>query len=212
MEIREAIREYAGQPITRQVLFGLLHDYKRPYDKIAELLKQGLLSSLKGGLYVAGPKIEAHKPEPFLVANHLWGPSYVSLESALSYWGLIPEKVFETSSVTTQKSKTYNTPMGRFSYLHLPLPYYSFGIQQLALTKQQRVLVASAEKALCDKIILTAGLLLRSTKQTTVLLQDDMRMEKEKLQNLNTEEMSKWIKVAPKKNSLAMVIKTLEQL
>ncbi len=212
MEFQEAIRNYAEQPITKQVLLDLLKDYKRPYDKITELVKQGLLVLVRRGFYIPGPGLNISKPESFLLANHLLGPSYVSLETALSHWGLIPEKVFETSSVTTQKTAVYKTPAGRFSYTHIPSPYYSFGIQRVELTKKQTVLIATPEKALCDKIITTSGLLLRSSKQVKELLMDDLRIEREMLQNLDHKEISKWITDAPKKNSLEILIKTLEEL
>ncbi|MFN5432037.1 MAG: hypothetical protein ACK498_14950 [Cyclobacteriaceae bacterium] len=212
MEILEAIRGYEEQPITKQVLLGLLSDYKRPYDKINELVKQHILQPVKRGVYVTGARLNVNRPEPFLLANHLLGPSYVSFESALSYWGLIPEKVHEVSSATTQDTKTYDTTVGRFSYAHLPLPYYSFGIQQLELTKKQRVLIATAEKALCDKIIASSGILLRSSKQVMEFLVDDLRIEKDRLLKLNTKKMSEWIKEAPKRSSLGILIKTLEQL
>lgn len=64
----------------------------RPNDNIYGLIKKGELTKVKRGLYVAGPKIKMARPEPFLIANHLWGRGYASLESALSYWGLIPER------------------------------------------------------------------------------------------------------------------------
>jgi hypothetical protein len=212
MEILEAIRGYEEQPITKQVLLGLLSDYKRPYDKINELVKQHILQPVKRGVYVTGARLNVNRPEPFLLANHLLGPSYVSFETALSYWGLIPEKVHEVSSATTQDTKTYDTTVGRFSYAHLPLPYYSFGIQQLELTKKQRVLIATPEKALCDKIIASSGILLRSSKQVMEFLVDDLRIEKDRLLKLNTKKMSEWIKEAPKRSSLGILIKTLEQL
>jgi hypothetical protein len=212
MELRDAIAEYSEQPITKQILFGLLRDYKRPYDKISEMIKTGMLITVKAGIYVAGPNLPIAKPEPFLVANHLWGPSYVSMDSALAHWGMIPEKVFEISSVTTKISKDYSTLIGRFSYTHLPLPYYSFGIQQLEMTKKQRVLIATPEKALCDKVIGTSGLLLRSTKMVTDLLFDDLRMDSDQLKKLNREMMSEWIRDAPKKNSLRLLINVLNQL
>jgi hypothetical protein len=96
--------------------------------------------------------------------------------------------------------------------VHLPLPYYSFGIQQLELTKKQRVLIATPEKALCDKIIASSGILLRSSKQVMEFLVDDLRIEKDRLLKLNTKKMSEWIKEASKKSSLEILIKTLEQL
>lgn len=76
-----------------------------------------------------GAKTNVPKPDPFLIANHLWGPSYISLETALAYWGLIPERVFEISSVTTKPTKTYDTKAGRFSYFHANIPYYSVRIK-----------------------------------------------------------------------------------
>ena len=212
MEFREAIENFAEQPITKQILLALLKDYKRPYDKITELVKQGMLVLIKRGVYAPGINLKISKPEAFLLANHLLGPSYVSLESALAYWGLIPEKVFEISSVTTQNSKKYNTPMGRFSYTHLPLPYYALGIQQVTLTPKQVVLMATPEKALCDKIISTSGILLRSTKQVREFLIDDLRIDNEVLQNLNIQEIDKWIIDAPKNASLAMLVKTIKEL
>jgi hypothetical protein len=212
MEFREAIQNFAEQPITKQVLMAILKEYKRPYDKINELVRQGILILVKRGIYIPGPKLNIAKPHSYLLANHILGPSYVSLESALSYHGLIPERVYEISSVTTENSKTYKTPAGRFSYTHVPLPYYSFGIQQVELSKTQTALVASPEKALCDKIITTSGILLRSIKQVIELLTDDLRIDKQALRNLNTREMSKWVIDAPKKDSLNMLIKTLNNL
>ncbi len=212
MDFRESIRHYAEQPITKQILFDLLKEYKRPYDKINELVKKADLIPVKRGIYIPGSNINIAKPESFLLANHLFGPSYVSMETALSHWGLIPERVYEISSMTTQGSKIYKTPVGRFSYTRIPLPYYSFGIQRLELTKKQVVLIASPEKALCDKIISTAGLLLRSSKQTMELLIDDFRMEKDMLRYLNGKEISKWVIDAPKKVSLNMLVKTLKEL
>ena len=212
MDFKDAIQNYAEQPIPKQVVMDLLKDYKRPYDKINELVKQGILVVVKRGIYIPGPTVNIAKPESFLLANHLLGPSYVSLEIALSYWGLIPERVYEISSVTIKHSKLFKTAVGKFSYTHLPLPYYAFGIQQVELTKKQIALVATPEKALCDKIITTSGLLLRSTKQVMDLLTDDFRIEEQMLRNLNYEEICKWVIDAPKKDSLQILIKTLKGL
>ncbi|MGH2649138.1 MAG: hypothetical protein ACRDE8_16280, partial [Ginsengibacter sp.] len=135
-----------------------------------------------------------------------------SLESALSYCGMIPEKVYEITSVTMKRSKKFKTPEGRFSYIHIPFPYYSFGIQRIELTKKQTVLVASKEKALCDKIVTTSGLFIRSPKQAKEMLIEDFRIEKQALLNLNMSEIKKWLINAPKKNSLNNLIKMLINL
>lgn len=212
MRFRRKVKEYAEAPITHNIVAEMLPEYNRPNDKISELLKSGELLSVRRGLYVPGPETDLPVPNSFLIANHLRGPSYISLESALSYWEMIPERVYEFSSVTLKTSKNYTTPVGRFSYLHLAAPYYSFGIQSVKLTSQQTALVASREKAVCDKIVLTSGVLLRSIRETKNFLLDDMRMDEEMLRTLNISTIHSWLEDAPKKNSLKMLIKTLEQI
>lgn len=198
----QILQLYQGQPIKRQALLDMLKDYKRPFDKINEWVKQRVLIPVKRGVFVPGPASHASQPEPFLLANHLLGPSYVSMETALSYWGLIPEQVFEISSATTARSKTYDTTVGRFNYRHLPLPYYSFGQKSVELATNQVALVATPEKALCDTIITTSALLFRSSAQTTAWLLEDMRMDKQVLGTLKTDDIREWLVDAPKEAAL----------
>lgn len=212
MDFRTLIKDYAEAPIPRHLILELLSDYQRPNDKISELIKNNDLISIRRGLYIPGPNIDLAGPEPFLIANHLRGPSYVSMESALSYWNLIPERVFEISSVTIKTSKKYNTSVGRFSYNQVKTPYYSVGIKKIDISKKQTILIASPEKALFDKIVLTPNIILRSIKQTKELLLDDLRMDREILSTLNIDAMNSWIKYAPKSKSLEVLIKTLKEL
>lgn len=212
MSIQEAILTYAEEPLSRQLLFSILKDYRRPYDKINELVKAGLLIGVKNGFYVAGAKLKGPKVESFLIANHLYGPSYISVESALSYWKLIPEKVFEINSITIKRSKVFKTPVGRFRYFSAPVPYYSFGVKSVSLTQKQAVLIAGVEKALCDKVVFTVGVRLRSVRETIQFLTEDLRIDEEALRTLNLKEIKSWIKDAPKKTSIEMLVKTLEQL
>lgn len=212
MDFRMMIKEHVDAPFCRHLILELLHEYKRPNDKISELLKSGDLISVRRGLYVLGPNIDLPLPEPFLIANHLRGPSYVSLESALSYWGFIPERTFEVSSVSVKTSKKYKTPVGRFNYQQLPLPYYSFGIRSIQLTPKQTILIASPEKAICDKIVLTSMINLRSIKQTQEFLLEDLRMDEDMLKTLDLDLLDSWLDDAPKKNSLKMLINTLKEL
>jgi len=190
----------------------LLGEYKRPNDKVHALLGQGVLQSVRKGLYVAGPAIEAEKPSSFLLANHVLGPSYVSLDSALSYYGLIPERVFETVSITTKAAREFNTSLGIFSYIRLPLPYYSFGVRRVKMGEDQYAMVASPEKALADKIITTSGVIIRSVKAAGEYLLENLRMDEDGLRSLDTRMMSEWLSDAPKKDSLLIVIKMLNKL
>ena len=210
IDIKEALTAYEEEPITRQMMTSLLMDYKRPNDKVSEMLASGTLLQLKRGLYQPGPGLKIRGPHPFLVANILYGPSYVSMESALSYWGMIPERVYETSAVTTGRGRRYDTKAGVFSYTRMSLPYYALGIRRVTLSERQAILIASPEKALCDKIVTTAGLLLRSEKQTRELLLDDLRISPEWLGKLAPETIRRWIQHAPKQSSLQILTDTLE--
>jgi hypothetical protein len=212
LNFEKRIKEYTNAPLTRHLLLEILREYKRPNDKISELMKKGELISLRRGLYVPGPQTELPMPASFLIANHLRGPSYVSLDAALSYWGFILERTFEISSVTVKPSKKYTTPIGRFGYQQLPTPYYSYGIRSVELTPNQLVLMASPEKAICDKIVLTPHVNLRSIKQTRSFLLDDLRIDEQDLRKLNLETIATWISEAPKKNSLIVLIDTLKEL
>lgn len=212
MDFSEAIRNYSGQPLTRQVLLSVLREYRRPNEKINELVKQKLLVRVKSGVFIPGPNASIQTPENFLLANHVCGPSYVSSDSALSYWGLIPERVYETVSMTTKLSKTYKTPIGRFRYIRLPLPYYSFGIQCVEIAEREMILIAGKEKSLCDKIVTTQRLQLRSVKQTREYLLEDLRIDRDSLRELDIGLIEDYLAEAPKRESIYMLIKTLREL
>lgn len=212
MDIIRLLSEASGQPLTHQLLMSWLKDYKRPNDKINGLKSDGMIRSIKKGLYITGPNAHSPQPESALLANHIYGPSYLSLESALAYYNLIPERVYEISSMTTKASKEFTTSVGTFSYTHLPLPYYAFGLHTVKLAEKQCAMIASPEKALCDKIVSTSGLQIRSTIQASTYLTEDLRIDTADLKELDVKMMADWITSAPKKESLLMVIKFINSL
>jgi hypothetical protein len=212
MDLTQSIRSLSRQPLTHQLLSSLLKGYKRPNDKIHELISTGIIEPVKKGLYLPSTKLSETRTEPFLLANHILGPSYVSFDSALSYYGLIPERVFEVSSATIKASRSFNTPTGAFSFTRMPLPYYSFGILQVELGENQNVLIASPEKALFDKIVNTAGLKLRSKIAARDYLIENLRIEEDQLQQLDIQTMETWLTDSPKRESLTQVIKFIEEL
>ena len=111
-----------------------------------------------------------------------------------------------------KSAKKYNTPVGRFIYAHSSPHYYGLGIKSVSLPAKQKVLIASPEKALCDRIIMTSGILLRSTKQVNEFLLEDLRTDESFLLRLQVEEIKSWIPFAPKSSSLKMFVKFLENL
>jgi hypothetical protein len=102
--------------------------------------------------------------------------------------------------------------MGRFDYQQLSTPYYALGIQSVQLSSHQMALIASPEKALCDMIVLTAQINLRSIKQSRAFLLEDLRIEEQVLRTLDLEMITGFLEHAPKKNSLKMLISTLKEI
>lgn len=212
MTVRRHIQEYSNTPLSHQMVSEALAEYSRPNAKISELVRSGFLIALRRGLYVPGPEADLPIPHLFVVANHLRGPSYISLDTALAHWGMIPERVQEISSITIMSTHQYDTPIGRFSYRHLDSPYYSFGIERIELAPNQVAMVASREKAICDKIITTAGINLRSRSQVLDFLTDDLRIDETDLASLNTGLITSWLPDAPKRSSIEMLVNTINSL
>ena len=88
-----------------------------PNEKIRALEKDGQLIRLKRGLYVVSSEVSGEPVNACLCANHIYGPSYVSLQYALRYYGLIPEQVFTVTSMTMKHSMVFYTPLARFDYV-----------------------------------------------------------------------------------------------
>jgi predicted transcriptional regulator of viral defense system len=133
-------------------LMDALKELARPRDRVTALLKDRQILRVKKGLYVRNDRKETFSRE--ILANLIYGPSYLSLEYALAYHGLSPEALQTATSVTTQKNKVFETPVGRFEYRHLPLRFYSNGIERIELDESRGFLVACPEKALFDTLYL----------------------------------------------------------
>jgi len=113
------------------------------------------LLKLRRGLYVLAEPYRQKDPQPFLIANRLISPSYVSLQSALAYYDLIPESVPQVLSITSKiRSKVIETPLGSFRYRNIQTNLF-FGFQLVELGAGQSAYLARPEKALLDLIYLT---------------------------------------------------------
>ena len=133
-------------PFSTEVLKDFLKSYSQPAFKMHMLVKEGKLLRLKRGWFCVNPKYSKKRINYGVVANVLYeGPSYVSLEAALSYYGLVPERVMGMVSVVTGRSKTFNTPIGWFRYKSIPDTLFPIGVRTVA-----GYLMASPAKALCD--------------------------------------------------------------
>ncbi len=118
----------------------------------------GRLVRLRRGVYALGAPYRKRDPHPFEIANVLVEPSYVSLESALGFHGLIPEAVFTTTSVTTARAATFDTALGRYMYRHISLQMmWGYTQVRLSADANRTALVARPEKALLDLVYLRSG-------------------------------------------------------
>jgi predicted transcriptional regulator of viral defense system len=124
--------------------------------QINRWVQDGKVIKLHKGLYTLAEPYRKTRPEKFCIANALKPASYVSLQSALSFYGLIPEYVPEITSVTTTRGRTIETPLGRFGFRHINKKLF-YGFTKTKLTEGQSAFVAQPEKALLDLIHLTAA-------------------------------------------------------
>jgi predicted transcriptional regulator of viral defense system len=116
----------------------------------------GRLLQLRRGLYALAPAWRKVEPHSFLVANRLQRGSYVSLQAALAWHGMIPEHVPVVTSVGPGRPETIRNPLGAFQFHHLS-DRLRFGYSRVEVVPRQFAFVASPEKALLDLIHLTPG-------------------------------------------------------
>jgi hypothetical protein len=123
------------------------------------------------------------------LANLIYGPSCVSLDSALQHYGLIPEDVMAVTSVTTGRSRSFDTPVGRFTYRQIPLAAFRIGMDRVEETPGKAVLIATAEKALADKIFDEHNIGAPTPGRMLDFLLNDLRLNEAGLKRLDPDFM-----------------------
>ncbi|HOG19210.1 MAG TPA: hypothetical protein PKW37_02040 [Salinivirgaceae bacterium] len=205
-----SLRSFGNIPIDYTSLRSVYPEYKSLNDKVFDLEKQGTIIRLKRGMYVVSPQITKKTISVELIANHLYGPSYVSMESALRFYGLIPERVFNTASMTLKRGRIFNNQFGQFNYIFCPEDYYSIGILQV-VRDDYAFLIASPEKALCDLILYTPKLQLRSIRSLQTFLDEDIRLDIDGFYKMEVSIFEECVKVGRKKTEIANIIKLLKK-
>ena len=205
----ERLKKIGVIPVNKDILYSLYNDLKQPKDKISDLERNGLIIRIKRDLYVVSKKAHHQEISSELVANHLYGPSYVSLESALAHYGLIPERVYTMRSACMKMYKFYDTPLGQFEYIKVPSQYFQIGINQEIINKSYCFLIASPEKVLCDLILCTNHLRLQSAKAMNEYLEEDLRFEMSALDSFRINIVEECLKYGRKKTELTQLLKLL---
>ncbi|OFZ79260.1 MAG: hypothetical protein A2583_01245 [Bdellovibrionales bacterium RIFOXYD1_FULL_53_11] len=173
-QIRPPINE-----IDYVYLTGALSHLKYPRDKIKLMLRKGELTRVKKGLYVFHGGSGGNTYSMATLANLVYGPSYISRESALSHYGLIPERVETVTSMTLKRSRYFKTPVGDFEYKHLTAVKFATGITLHKEDRLHNILIATREKALIDRLAGVPGI--ESIRDLEEWLFDDMRIDEQEL-------------------------------
>jgi len=204
------LNQFGIIPIDTAALKAALDDYKSPKDKITTLEQSGLLIRLKRGLFVVAPMVHSQPLSKELIANHIYGPSYISLQTALSFYGLIPERVHTVCSMTTKRSSSFINPLGNFDYITVPAAYFAIGIRQEIVNNNYAYLIATPEKALCDMIVETKGLKLQSIKAIQNYLEEDLRVDLSIIEHYDIDIIYQCMELGSKKRELTLLYKLLQ--
>ena len=179
---------------TTKMLREELGGYHDRANKIARMVRDGEIVPVVRGLYETDADAA-----PWPLAGCIYGPSYISFESALAFYGLIPEGVRAVTSATFEKGrfKAYETPFGSFLYRDVPARAFPYGIG----TREEGGLsfrIATPEKALCDKVSTMPPAANRAELET--LLYDDLRLDWEDLAELSVDDVAFLAERYPSRN------------
>lgn len=179
------IKSIPYEEFDYQTLLDSVRGYSQPRMKISGMLAKGDIIRVKKGLYILGETLRRRPFSRELLANLIYGPSYVSLEYALHYHGLTPERVETVTSVTCGRSRTFHSPVGTFSYRMISMEAFRTGMDQSELDDGRSFLIAIPEKALADRIVADRGAGISTQKELHEYLLADIRIDFANLRGLD---------------------------
>lgn len=177
MNISELREKIPTEVFSYVELTDLLANYGNIRNKIQRMLDNKEIIRIKKGLYVFPEALRRAPLNPAMIANMIYGPSYVSCDYALAYYGLIPESVESVGSMTTGRSREFDTPVGHFQYFQRNALDYSIGIQL-----ESGCLFASIEKAIYDKVLIDQRF---DGSDVVAYFEQDLRLSLSSLPKLN---------------------------
>ncbi len=197
-------------PVTTSIIESLYPELKSANKKVTWLEKQGYIIRLKRGLYVVNPELSRKTLSSELIANHLYTPSYISMSTALRYYGLIPEAVYVNQSMTVKHSRCFQTPVGSYDYKYISREAFSIGVRSIH-KGDYAFLIASPEKALCDLIANSSNVNLRYIKDVEIYLEQDIRMDMDEFYKMDETIFGDYIEVGKKADSISILLKLLRR-
>ncbi len=145
-------------------------------------VKAGEVLRLKRGLYILAPEYRKSDPHPFVVAAMLYSPSHVSLETALGYWKLIPESVYQVASVGIMRNRDFKTPLGFFSFRRVPTLNPKAGVDALQVDENSWAFVATPLRAIADMVYLNNSISWKQNGKSYLF--ESLRIETEDLETI----------------------------
>lgn len=200
------LSEIGTIPITTSIIESLYPELKSANKKVTWLEKQGVIIRLKRGLYVINPEYSGKALSSELIANHLYAPSYISMSTALRYYGLIPEAVYVHQSMTIKHSRCFQTPVGNYDYKYISRKAFPIGVRSMN-KDDYAFLIVSPEKALCDLIANSSKVVLRYMKDVEVYLEQDIRMDMDEFYKMDATIFEDYINVGKKADSISTLLK-----
>ena len=197
-------------PVTTSIIESLYPELKSANKKVTWLEKQGYIIRLKRGLYVVNPELSRKTLSSELIANPLYTPSYISMSTALRYYGLIPEAVYVNQSMTVKHSRCFQTPVGSYDYKYISREAFSIGVRSIH-KGDYAFLIASPEKALCDLIANSSKVNLRYIKDVEIYLEQDIRMDMDEFYKMDETIFGDYIEVGKKADSISILLKLLRR-
>ena len=184
------IRSMLPDVFTKDDIAEIIHDKKAPKKYIERLATQGILTRIKLNTYAF-----TEDADLLAIANGLVDYSYLSFESALAHYGMIPERVSLIMSVTaSDRPREYKTPIGQFVYLKQNSNLFSAGMSSEIRPSGRRVLVASREKAVCDTLYRSKMPFSKmSISEFADFLFNGLRIEEEAIKQLRIMQISSFI-------------------
>ena len=204
------LSEIGPVPVTTSIIESLYSELKSPDKKVVWLEKNGYIIRLKRGLYVLNPEHSGKTLSSELIANHLYAPSYISMSTALRYYGLIPEAVYVHQSMTVKHSRSFQTLIGSYDYKYISREAFPIGVRSIH-KGDYAFLMASPEKALCDLIANSSKVNLRYMKDVETYLEQDIRMDMDEFYKMDAAVFEDYIKVGKKADSISTLLKFLRR-
>ena len=185
--IERILDEKLGDIITDtqlKILFHEMSDNQR-YGVVKRALAAGRLIRIRRGLYCLNERYRKNALNLFELAEKVYGPSYISFESALAYHGWIPEAVYTVTSACIKPARTFNTGVGVFSYSKVPPDDFFLNVERVS-DSSGVFFMAAPGKALLDLIAVR-----KKTWDNISQLSDDLRIEKDNLLKIPPEDWEK---------------------